>query len=137
MKNAMLYSMTTPNSVIMDVTFRMSVEERSRLPSEESVKKALRRPFNSHYKKNSSGMPEDLVQHILYDSGVSEANRILIFAHEEMAAGLESADIWMADGIFAVAPQPFFKMTSLPPGSRNFKRHKSMKIYMSDILTDR
>ncbi|XP_055384937.1 uncharacterized protein LOC129614388 [Condylostylus longicornis] len=110
MKNGIILSSTTTSSVIRDVIFEMPLEEMSRLPSEESLKQTLRRHFNKYYKKNSSGMPEDLVEHMLYDSGMSEENRVLIFGHKEMGAALESSDIWMAEGIYTATPTPFYQL---------------------------
>ena len=47
---------------------------------------------------------------LLYDSGVGDANRIIIFATDECLDLHKQSDHWFADGTFSVSPAIFFQV---------------------------
>ena len=49
-------------------------------------------------------------QFLLYDSGVGDVNRILLFATDQGINLLSTSDNWFGDGTFDVSPDIFFQV---------------------------
>ena len=49
-------------------------------------------------------------QFLLYDSGVGDPERILIFSSQQAIQFLSSSDHWFADGTFKVCPDIYFQV---------------------------
>eukprot|EP00397_Hematodinium_sp_SG-2012_P045694 GEMP01051415.1.p1 GENE.GEMP01051415.1~~GEMP01051415.1.p1 ORF type:complete len:234 (+),score=37.45 GEMP01051415.1:41-742(+) len=50
---------------------------------------------------------------VLWDSGLGDVQRIIIFGTEESASWLQSSEHWLADGCFAVSPDVFLQLYSV------------------------
>ena len=55
-------------------------------------------------------IPENEEQFLLYDSGVGDEERILVFGSPQGLQSLSQSDNWYADGTFNVIPEVFYQL---------------------------
>ena len=50
---------------------------------------------------------------LVYDSGIGDSNRMLIFSAPKMLSLLQESQSWYADGTFKVVPEQFFQLYTI------------------------
>ena len=109
----------TPSAVIGNQSQNLSSERVMRLPKKPSLLHTLQRVTQNSdafgHPPNSIDfeIPQKFKEVLLYDSGIEDLERFLLFGDQELIAGLSRADIWLADGTFKVMPYIFFQLYTI------------------------
>ena len=125
----------TPQQILADSVQNLSDAASGSLPSLNDMRRGIRR--NRQQVGNPLPIPGNAAdfeipreyqltsrqgQFLLYDSGMGDANRILIFSSHEGINFLHNAPSWAADGTFKTVPEIFSQLYTLHgiAGSRVF-----------------
>lgn len=88
----------------------------------DSLKRTIRRHKSGREDFNISTSAEDITipekfrttlkgqSFLLFDSGIGDVNRILVFGTHQMLSLLRDSSNWFADGTFKVVPNQFFQL---------------------------
>ena len=103
----------------------MSDTSITKLPKTKSIKRTIRVHKNGperiinpataskiHILDRYRGTPKG-ESFLLFDSGVGDNSRIIIFATPKMFSILRDSQRWYADGTFKVVPQQFYQLYTL------------------------
>ena len=74
------------------------------------------------YKSTSKGQ-----QFLLYDSGIHQTNRLLIFGTHQMLNLLRDTSNWYADGTFKVVPIQFYQLYTIHVRKMDTSFHAHMR----------
>ena len=112
--------------IISDTLAEVTPTAAINLPRIENIRRNIRRYRESHNlpanPNNRADIPEipqnlretsDGQNFLLYDNGVGDVNRILIFATERGTNLLKQSDHWFGDGTFKVSPVIFFQVYTI------------------------
>ena len=127
MKRRAETTIDAPQRILSDGLAQASAAAAVNLPRFENVSRTIRRyregdpglPANPQNRANVPVIPNDLQltnngnRFLLYDSGVGDANRIIIFATDQCLDLLRQSDHWFGDGTFAVSPAIFFQVYTI------------------------
>ena len=104
----------------------MSESSIASLPTLESVRRTIRRhkSLDQDNNLNQASAADVYVTDrytitlkeetfLIYDSGIGDTDRMLIFNTPKMLALLQELQSWYADGIFKVVPQQFFQLYTI------------------------
>ena len=120
-------TLDAPNRIISDSLAQASDAVAVNMPSLDNVRRTIRRyraentalPANPQTRAAVPAIPNNLAvtsngdRFLLYDSGVGDANRILVFATDQALALLRQCDHWFGDGTFSVSPSIFFQVYTI------------------------
>ena len=127
MKRSAETTLDAPNRIISDSLAQASDAVAVNMPSLDNVRRTIRRyraentalPANPQTRAAVPAIPNNLAvtsngdRFLLYDSGVGDANRILVFATDQALALLRQCDHWFGDGTFSVSPSIFFQVYTI------------------------
>ncbi|CAN7984259.1 unnamed protein product [Ixodes pacificus] len=113
-------------AVVGRLITEMTPEACSYLPPQDTIKRTLRRvhakeqrPIPLPLRLEDVAIPADYAskkdgsRFLVFDSGVQDQDRFLIFCSPQMIEVLQTSKKWFADGTFKVAPELFFQVYSL------------------------
>ncbi|XP_055378246.1 uncharacterized protein LOC129609977 [Condylostylus longicornis] len=103
MKRAVEVRGENPKSVVENFQPNLSTKVLQEMPSISALHRRLSRANSRHC--NEDGVPVGMLQYLLYDSGTSTDDRMMIFCKTEMVREFEKSDLWFCDGTFRVASQ--------------------------------
>ena len=127
MKRRAETSIDAPQRIISEGLAQASPAVAVNLPRIENVRRTIRRyrennpglPANPQNRAGIPVIPNDLQtttdgnQYLLHDSGVGDANRIIMFATNQALDLLRQSDHWFCDGTFSVSPAIFFQVYTI------------------------
>ena len=119
MKDMATSSLSKPNQVFSQVVATLNNDTRAVLPNLDTIKRTLRNHRRLNFPPDPTSL-DDLVvdgswaetagdnpdHFLLYDNGPHAQNRMLIFSRQCLEK-LSSAETWLMDGNFSMAPPPF------------------------------
>jgi hypothetical protein len=122
MKSVMDGIGATPSSSQGTVSVKLTDDVLMALPKRSTVTRALQRYRQKRNIRNNGGVvlpppptdhnfdiPDIFREMVLFDSG-SGSQRVIILGTDVLLDGLARADVWLADGTFAVVPTIFFQL---------------------------
>ena len=91
------------------------------LPRLESVKRTIRRhkSVDQDSTINQASAPDRYMRtlkdetFLIYDSGIGDTDRMLIFSTPKILSLLQESQSWFADGTFKVVPEQFFQLYTI------------------------
>ena len=122
----------TPRRVVQDAVVGASQEVAAAVGSATNLREMVRRkrkrqddhppnPGNRadvvvppNLRRTRDGRP-----FLLFDSGLGDGHRMLIFSTEELLQRLENAEVWMCDGTFKISPSLFYQLYTVHAVIRN------------------
>ena len=124
MKRRAETSIDAPQRIISDGLAQASAAVAVNLPRIENVRRTIRRyrennpglPANPQNRAGIPVIPNDLQttsngdRFLLHDSGVGDANRIIVFATDQALDLMRQSDHWFGDGTFSVSPEVFYQV---------------------------
>ena len=126
MKRRAETTIDAPQRILSDGLTQASAAAAVNLPRLENVRRTMRYregdpgiPANPQNRANVPVIPNDLEitnngnRFLLYDSGVGDANRIIIFATDQCLDLLKQSDHWFDDGTFSVSPAILFQVYTI------------------------
>lgn len=127
MKNRSKNSFDTPHQIVSSSACNIPVEVGPKLPSVSSIKKTLRRSRNmeSECKNTNLLSSKDLIlptsytltskeeNFLLYDSGVTDDERMLVFGTGANLSLLQTTHHWYMDGTFKTVPGIFYQLYTI------------------------
>ena len=125
MKDRALNSEDSTRCILASGLELMNDSSISVLPKFDSIKRTIRRQKACTEKFDISTSAENIIipdkfkltlkgqQFLLYDSGIHDTNRILVFGTCQMLSLLCDSSNWYADGIFKVVPSQFFQLYTI------------------------
>jgi hypothetical protein len=119
MKDMATFSLSKPNQIFSQVVATLNNDTRAVLPNLDTIKRTLRNHRRLNFPPDPTSL-DDLVvdgswaetagdnpdDFLLYDNGPHAQNRMLIFSRQCLEK-LSSAETWLMDGNFSMAPPPF------------------------------
>ena len=124
MKHRAMNSIDSTRSILATGLETMTDSTISKLSKFDSIKRTIRRQKCSE-NFTISALPEEISipgkfkitlkgqQFLLFDSGIGDVERLLIFGTTQMLALLRDSNSWFADGTFKVVPSQFFQLYTL------------------------
>lgn len=116
-------SLEPVNRIIADELAMASATTSANLPRLENLRRTLRhqrqdndRPPNPIARGAIPELPPPYQQtsngerFLLFDSGIGDENRIIIFATDQALQLMRNSEDWFCDGTFSVCPQIFFQL---------------------------
>jgi hypothetical protein len=109
----------TSVDIITSIVKESDEKTIAKLPKLSSIRDNIRRiknKTNSFMPKEAVDFPDELCvtlskkRFLLFDSGVSSVERLVIFSSETGINTLKLANIWQVDGTFNVCPHPFYQL---------------------------
>ena len=127
MKRRAETTLDPPHRIISDGLANVSDAVAVNMPDLDNVRRVVRRyragnnalPANPQNRANIPVIPNEFSvncrgdQFLLYDSGVGDVNRILVFATDDALSLLRQSDHWFGDGTFSVSPLVFFQVYTI------------------------
>ena len=127
MKRRAETTLDAPHRILSDGLAQASEAVVVNMPTLDNVKRALRRnrdgddalPINPQTRAAIPVIPNNLAvtsigdRFLLYDSGVGDPNRILMFATDQALRLLRQSNHWFGDGTFKVSPSIFFQVYTI------------------------
>ena len=127
MKRRAETSVDAPQRIISEGLAQVSPAVAVNLPRIENIRRTIRRyrennpdlPANPQNRAQIPVLPNELQtttdgnNFLLYDSGVGDANRIIMFATDQTLDLLRQSDHWFGDGTFSVSPSIFFQVYTI------------------------
>jgi hypothetical protein len=116
-----------PQQILAETLANASETAATSLPRIEHLRRTIRsqrkgdenRPANPINRATVPALPElyqqtlNGEQFLLFDSGVGDANRILIFSTHQAIQLMATSEHWFGDGTFKVCPEIFFQLYTL------------------------
>jgi hypothetical protein len=115
-----------PQRLLSDGLAQASVEAAVNLPRIEHIRRTIRRfravagdPVNPRDRANVPIIPDEFQvtsngdRFLLHDSGVGDADRMIIFGTDQCLDLLKQSDHWFCDGTFAVSPEIFYQVYTI------------------------
>ena len=125
MKERATNSEDTTRSILITGIQTMNDSSISMLPKFESVKRTIRRKKSSTERFDIAKVAEEIIipekyklslkgqQFLLYDSGIGDINRLIVFGTSQMLSLLRETTSWFADGTFKAVPNQFYQLYTI------------------------
>ncbi|KAI6648413.1 hypothetical protein LOD99_8203 [Oopsacas minuta] len=125
MKERALNSGTSTRSILASGLGSMNESTIAALPKFNLIKLTIRRTRSSGENFDNSATATEIIipeiykltskgqQFLLYDSGIHETNRLLVFGTHQMLSLLRDTSNWYSNGTFKAAPIQFFQLYTI------------------------
>ena len=126
MKRRAETTVDAPQRILSDGLAYASADAAVNLPPIENIRRAIRRnqsivgdPVNPRDRATLPVIPDEFQststgdRFLLYDSGVGDPERMVLFCTDQCLSLLEQSDHWFADGTFSVSPTIFFQLYTI------------------------